>query len=133
MVPRQISRKYTEEQSWKISDIKLDCDNDLNKEFLLKTLKLQKGEIYDYKAIKAGIDRIYGTGGFQNVYFDLADNDTGKTLNLHLLPQEERLQNIGFRVNTSEAAALLLNLTWKDYSRTFSLVSISTELSANLV
>jgi len=131
LVPRQISRKYTEEQSWKISDIKLDCRDDLNKEFLLKTLKLQKGENYDYKAIKAGIDRIYGTGGFQNVYFDLADNDTGKTLNLHLLPQEERLQNIGFRVNTSEAAALLLNLTWKDYSRTFSLVSISTELSAN--
>lgn len=129
--PRTISKKYTQIQNWHITDITLDCDDNLNKEFLLKTLRLEKGETYSYPDIKAGIDRIYGTGGFRNVHFDLTDNDTGKTLNVHLLPQEERSQNIGFRVNTTEAAALLLNVTWKNYSRTFSMVSISTELSAN--
>lgn len=129
--PRPVSREYTEEQRWKITEIKLACHDDLNKEFLLKTLNLETGGTYHYDDIKAGIDRLYGTGGFRNVYFDLADNETGKTLDLHLLLQEERSQNIGFRVNTTEAAALLLNATWKNYSRTFSLVSVSTELSAN--
>jgi NTE family protein len=129
--PNVISRRYTEGQKWRITKVRLDADEKLNRELLLKTLNLPEGETYDYQDIKAGIDRLYGSGGFKYVYFDLADNDTGKTLNLHLLLQEERSQNIGFRVNTTEAAALLLNATWKNYSRTFSLVSISTELSAN--
>ncbi|PTN09845.1 patatin-like phospholipase family protein [Mangrovibacterium marinum] len=129
--PRTLSRQYIEPQAWRITQIELACKDELNKEFLLKNLNLETGETYNYADIKAGIDRLYGTGGFRNIYFELADNEKGKTLQLHLTMQEERSQNIGFRVNTTEAAALLLNASWKNFSRTFSLVSVSTELSAN--
>ncbi|WP_163714787.1 patatin-like phospholipase family protein [Mangrovibacterium lignilyticum] len=129
--PGTISRRYVEEQRWRISKINLDCDNKLNQEFLLKIMNLPLDEQYNYADIKSAVDRLYGTKGFENVYFDLSDNPVGKTLNVHLTVQDERSQNIGFRVNTTEAAALLLNATWKNYSRTVSLLSISTELSAN--
>ena len=126
-----VSRKYVAESKWRITKINLNCDENLNKEFLEKIINLPTGERYSYQEIKEAVDRLYGTKGFEYVYFNLSDNANGKTLNLHLNAQNERSQNIGFRVNTTEAAALLLNATWKNYSGTFSLVSISTELSAN--
>ena len=126
-----VSRKYVGESKWRITKINLDCDEKLNKEFLEKIINLPTGERYSYEEIKEAVDRLYGTKGFEYVYFDLSDNGDGKVLNLHLHAQNERSQNIGFRVNTTDAAALLLNATWKNYSATFSLVSISTELSAN--
>ncbi|WP_170154634.1 patatin-like phospholipase family protein [Mangrovibacterium diazotrophicum] len=126
-----VSRMYVEDNKWRITKINLDCEEKLNDEFLAKIINLPLGERYSYQEIKEAVDRLYGTKGFDYVYFDLTDNDNGKTLNLHLHAQNERSQNIGFRVNTTEAAALLLNATWKNYSGTFSLISISTELSAN--
>ena len=128
---KPVSRGYVEKNRWYISNVKMDSNDKLNKEFLLKIMNLPLNESYEYQEIKSAVDRLYGTSGFDNVYFDLTDNPTGKTLNLHLKMREERSQNIGFRVNTSEAAALLLNATWKNYTHTFSLLSVSTELSAN--
>ncbi|WP_372775526.1 patatin-like phospholipase family protein [Mangrovibacterium sp.] len=129
--PRSVSRELVEQQKWFVSDIKLQSDKEMNRSFLEEIMNLPVDQRYDYADIKGAIDRLYGTGGFDHVYFELDDNENGKTLVLHLTPREARSQNIGFRVNTTEAAALLLNATWKDYSRTFSFLSVSTELSAN--
>jgi NTE family protein len=38
---------------------------------------------------------------------------------------------VGFKVNTTDAAALMLNLTSKNYGKRFGQISLSTELSAN--
>jgi len=131
LVRDSVSPEYVQTQKWRITDVNWVAAKGLNRDFLLKTMNLPLGEKYDYSEIKKAVDRLYGTGGFETVYFDFSDNDSGKTLNLHLVTREERSQNVGFRVNTTEAAALLLNATWKNYTRTFSLLSVSSELSAN--
>lgn len=129
--PEKLPASLTEPKSWRISKVNLDSNAKLNRDYLLSIFNLPEGEKYSYKEIKAAIDRLYGMGGFEQIYFDLEDHPEGKMLNLHLVMREERSQHVGFRVNTTEAAALLLNATWKNYSRTIGLFSASAELSAN--
>lgn len=125
------SRRFVEKTKWHITKVQFDCDNQINREFLLRRLNLPEGMDYDYFDIKRGIDQLYGSAGFEYIYFTLHDNPTGTTLQLHLQLKEQRSQYIGFRVNTTEAAALLLNATWKNYTKSIGLMSASAELSAN--
>ena len=132
LTPRKISRRLTTPNSWLIDRVEYQSDNRVNRDFLNKSLKLPLHHYYNYRDIKHSIDRLYGTGSFRNIYFYFTnDLSGGKVLHLVMSSRESRTQNIGFRVNTTDAAALLLNATWKNYSRTFGLLSLSTELSAN--
>ena len=131
LVQHDKSRDLVMPEKWKITDVRFHGVKEINKDFLKKTLDLQFPGSYSYDEIKNSVDRLYGTGGFDKVYFSLNDNAKGKTLNLHISTTEVRSQNIGFKVNTTDAAALMLNATWKDYSRTIGFFSVSAELSAN--
>jgi len=131
LVQHDKSRALVIPKKWKITNVRFIGVKEVNKEFLKKTLNLQFPGNYSYDEIKNSVDRLYGTGGFDKVYFSLSDNADGKTLNLHISSKEVRSQSIGFKVNTTDAAALLLNATWKDYSRTIGFFSVSAELSAN--
>lgn len=129
--PNRLQGRLNGPENWYIRKINIESTKKVNKDFLLEILNLPEKANYSYADIKAAIDRLYGMGGFDQIYFDLEDYPEGKTLNLHLTVREERSQNVGFRVNTTEAAALLLNANWKNYAKTVGLFSISAELSAN--
>ncbi len=105
------------------------CDQ--NEMFFQKILKLQIPGIYSYSEIKNAINRLYGFGGFDKIYFSLSDVPGGKVLNLHIITKTDISQNIGFKGNTTDAAALLLNITMKNYGHRIGFLSASTELSAN--
>lgn len=129
---RNKSRAFIAPEIWEINDIKLTGANHLNEAFLLKKLDLPVPGSYSYEEIKSAIDRIYGHGGFEKIYFMLNDHaDGGKTLELNITTEKEYSMNIGFSVNTTDAAALLLNVTRKNYSNIIGFYSASAELSAN--
>lgn len=128
---KDISQRYIKQNKWYITDIKFDCDQKYNDDYFTKIVDLPLNSTYNYNDIKAAIDRLYGLGGFKSVYFSLEESKEGKVLVFNMKSESTVRQSIGFRVNTTEIAALLLNLTWKDYSRSIGSVSLSTELSAN--
>ncbi|MFV0365548.1 MAG: patatin-like phospholipase family protein [Mangrovibacterium sp.] len=131
--PEKTSEKYIKKNEWKVSEIEFDCDKNYNYEFLSKVLNLPLNESYNYSEIKEAIDKLYGLGSFKSIYFNL-DQIEGKdeyTLVLHIKSEATTRQNIGLRVNTTDIASLLVNLTWKDYSKAIGYVSLSAELSAN--
>lgn len=129
--PDQKSREYVMPEKWHIDQIRFRGKSNLDKSFLSNTFGLTLPGNYTYQEIKDGIDRIYGFGGFEKIYFDFTDEENGKTLNLNIVPQKVTSQNIGFKVNTTDAAALLLNISKKDYGKQFGLLSANLELSAN--
>jgi len=132
LVPKKISRKFVAPDQWKITALHLTGAKHLNESFLKKRLSLPIPGDYSYDEIKNAIDRLYGYGGFDKIYFTLDDNlNGGKTLNLNLIAEKEFSLNIGFKVNTTDAAALLLNVRRKNYGNTLGLLSASAELSAN--
>ncbi len=131
LVPNQKSREYIMPEKWYIDNIRFRGNYKLDENFLKSMLGLTIPGNYSYKEIKNAIDRVYGFGGFERIYFDLTDNLQGKTLNLDITPKIVKSQNVGFKANTTDAAALMLNISRKNYGNRFSFFSANAELSAN--
>ena len=129
--PREKSRKLIKPDQWNITEINFDGNYHLDNDFLRKTLNLQIPGKYSSEDIKNAIDRIYGLGGFDRIYFSIADAENGKALNLKISTRKVFTQNIGFKANTTDAAAILINITRKNYRNVFGFLSGNVELSAN--
>lgn len=129
--PREKSRKMVKPDQWNITGLSFSGNYHLDNDFLKKTLNLEIPGNYSSDDIKMAIDRLYGLGGFERIYFNLTDNEKGKDLHLNITTQKVFTQNIGIKANTTDAAAILLNTTRKNYGNIFGLLSVSSELSVN--
>ena len=130
---KKISRKLISPEKWKITGIDFKGYTKINKDFIKKKMSLKLPGKYSYDEIKKAIDRIYGYGGFKKIYITLPPdtNNKGRILTLNITKEKKYTQNIGFKVNTTDAASLLLNFTHKNYANVFGYFSASAELSAN--
>jgi len=132
--PKTKSRDLIMPEKWKIVDLNFTGNKrGLSEAFLRKMLNFQLPGQYSYEDVKDAINHLYGCGGFNKIYFSLGDapDGDGKILNLHIITERDFTENIGFKVNTTDAAALLLNVTMKNYGHPIGYLSASTELSAN--
>lgn len=129
--PMQLSRTLVKTDKWHITDLTFTGNYHLELDFLRKTLGLEIPGNYSADDIKTAIEKLYGLGGFDRIYYNLIDTGNGETLNLNISTQEVYTQNIGFKANTTDAAAILLNTTRKNYKNVFGLLSASVELSVN--
>lgn len=129
--PRERSRKYISPDKWLITNISLSGKFNADATFLLKSIDMQIPGYYSSDDIKDVINQLYGYGIFDKIYFSLYDNDKGKTLNLNITEKNVVNQYVGFKVNTTDAAALMFNLTSKNFGKRFGILSASAELSAN--
>lgn len=128
---KKVPDSYVVAEKWPVTQLKFYGNRKLDIAFLRKNMVLEIPGTYSWQEIKNSIDRLYGLGGFEKIYFSLSDNPKGKTLNLHLKSRREFKYNLGFKANTTDAAALLLNTTLKNYGKVLGLLSVSAELSAN--
>jgi len=128
---RIIPKTYVAPQKWLITNFSLQGKFKIDAGFLLRSIDMKIPGYYSYDDILGVINQLYGYGIFDKIYFNLYDNGNGKTLNLNITEKNVITQYIGFKVNTTDAAALMLNLTSKNYGKRFGQISLSTELSAN--
>jgi NTE family protein len=131
LTQREYSREYVVDSKWQITDINFTGDYKLDKTFLKTKLNLELPGSYSGEQIKNAIDRLYGYGGFELVYYYLTANDKGKTLHLDITPRKVYSQRFGFKANTNDAAALFFNVTRRNYEKPVGYLSLSAELSAN--
>lgn len=128
---RNITKNYVSPPKWLITNFSLQGKFKIDAGFLLRSVDMKMPGYYSYDDILDVINQLYGYGIFDKIYFNLYDNPDGKTLNLNITEKSVTTQYVGFKVNTTDAAALMLNLTGKNYGKRFGQVSLSTELSAN--
>jgi NTE family protein len=129
--PRQLSKEFISPEKWYITNFSLTGKFKVDIGFLLRSVDMDLPGYYSYENIQDVINQLYGYGIFDKIYFNLDDNDKGKTLNLNINEKNVLTQNVGFKVNTTDAAALMLNITRKNYGKRFGQISASAELSAN--
>jgi len=125
------SRKLIKPDSWYITDLTFTGNYHLDEDFLRKTISLEIPGNFSSEEIKNAIDKLYGLGGFERIYYNLIDTENGKSLNFNITTRKVFTQNIGFKANTTDAAAILINTTRKNYRNVFGLLSASIELSVN--
>jgi NTE family protein len=129
--PRGLTEKYKSPEEWFITNFSLSGKFKIDAGFLLRSIDMSLPGYYSFSDIKGIINQLYGYGIFDKIYFNLYDNGTGKTLNLNITEKNSTTLNVGFKVNTTDAAALMMNITRKNYGKRFGQISASTELSAN--
>jgi NTE family protein len=131
LVPHANSVTYVKPDYWNITDLTFSGDLFWDDAFLRKRLNMKLPGNFSPEEIKSAIDRLYGLGGFDKIYYNLIDTENGKCLNLNIVSSNVLMQSIGFKINTTDAAAILFNVTRKNYKNKFGLQSASVELSAN--
>jgi len=125
------SKKMNMSEKWKICKIRFEGIDRHEEEGFRKMLNLELPGEYSYNDIKGGIDRLYGQGVFDKIYFGMTDNKDGKILTLFAKKKEVRFLNVGFDINTSDKVAIRLNGIWKNYSKWINIISVSAEISNN--
>jgi NTE family protein len=125
------SREWIKPDRWTITGLTFSGNYRLDEDFLRTTLNMEIPGNFSSEEIKSAIDRVYGLGGFDRIYYNLIDTEKGKLLNLNITTQKVFTQSVGFKANTTDAAAILINTTRKNYKNTFGLLSSSAELSVN--
>jgi NTE family protein len=129
--PTPTDRKLICPETWPVAKVTFHGNGHLDPDFLLKTMALETPGNYSAHEIQRAIQRLYGLGGLEKITFNMQDTISGKILNIHLKTRQVFTQNIGFRANTTDAAAILINMTRKNYRHIFGLLSSSAELSIN--
>jgi len=125
------SREFVKSERWHISDLNFSGNHPFGHDYLHKITNLETPGDFTTEEIKTAVDRIYGLGGFERIYFDLIDTEQGKVLNFNIKTKKVFTQNVGFKANTTDAAAILINTTRKNYTNLLGLLSFSAELSIN--
>lgn len=121
-------------KAWYIKDVVVEGCTNLCKSDIVKDMQIQLPNVLSYSDVKTAIDKLYGRENFEKIYFSLeanADSIHSKNLKLYVSEKKSYTQNIGFKVNTIDAASIMLNITRTDNSRRIKLLSVSAELSAN--
>lgn len=103
------SRELVKLDRWHITNLIFTGNYHLDSDFLRKTIALEPPGNFSSDEIKTTIDKLSGLGGFDRIYYNLIDIVNGETLNLNISPQEVFTENIGFKANTTDAAAILIN------------------------
>jgi NTE family protein len=125
------SRKLIMPERWLIKGITLSGKYSLDDKLLINTLSLEVPGSYSHDKIKDAIDKLYGYGSFSQIYYNLIEEPDGNILNLTLKGKRVAKLNIGAKLNSTDAMAVMLNATKKDYRRAIGLLSISAEISSN--
>ena len=126
-----ISKKLKMPEKYKICMIRFDGIDRSEEEEFINMLNLKLPGEYSYNDIKVGINRLYGQGVFDKIYFGMTDSKNGKILTLFAKKKEVRSINVGFNINTRDNVAILLNGVWKNYSKPINIISVNAEISNN--
>lgn len=125
--------KDTFQTKWLINKVHFKGNTAVPYYVLRNDMRLKLPDSLSAKDIKRAIDKAYGVEPLDKLFYSLAPDSSGDghSLTFHASERRSVTRNIGFRVNNVDAAAILLNMNARDYTKRFGLISGSVELSAN--
>ncbi len=119
-----------------VSTIVINQNDDSQTEWLLNKGKLQVGKLMSEKDINRAVDIYRGTGAFDDITYNLTENeqDTTKdsyTLTMNFKPTQPHIVGLGIRYDTEEGAAMLFNVGLNEKKLTGFKLGFNAKLSYN--
>lgn len=113
-----------------LKDVKVEGLKDVSNSLLLGKLNLDTAQNINLHDLQKGIDRIYGSGYFEQVNFQMKGKKE-KTLLLKVKERTTKRFNVGLHYDSDNNAAVLLNTTFRNKLRSGSRLSFDLKLSDN--
>ncbi len=98
----------------KIEKIQVIGQNKISEEFIIRKLDIDIDEILTYDKIAEGVEKVYGTGYFERVTYEVKDNMNNNDLIIKVVEKGTDFINVGLRYDSEQKASLLFNLTIKN-------------------
>jgi NTE family protein len=100
-----------EEDSVSIAGISFNGINESDANWLMRKAKLAENKRYSGKDVEAAIDVIYRTGAYKSLRYYLKGTQEPYNLLIDIEPGKLHQFNFGFKFDTEETAAMLLNVS----------------------
>lgn len=118
-----------------VSSIVINHEGNTQGEWLLNKGKLIIGEMMSEKDINRAVDVYRGTGAFDDITYNLTENEYDSldsyTLTMNFKPTQPHIVGLGIRYDTEEGAAMLFNVGLNEKRLTGYKVSLNARLSYN--
>ncbi len=118
-----------------VSSIIINQSDQQQTEWLLNKGKLRVGEMMSEKEINRAVDVYRGTGAFDDITYNLTENEQDTldsyTLTMNFKPTQPHIIGLGIRYDTEEGAAMLFNIGLNEKRLTGYKVSLNARLSYN--
>lgn len=128
---KEKSRDFVMSDKWLITDVAISGDFSMDEQLIRNKIPLEFPGLYSAEEIKNTIDRLYGIGSFSQIYYSFSGDPVNKILNLTLREKKVSKLNVGARLNSTDAMAVLLNITQRGSGKGHGLFSASVEISPN--
>ena len=115
-----------------ISDVTVSGNTSVTKRFILSKIKFKNPKYFSPQQIEAGIDRLYGTQNFKEVFFSLEPKDTSYVLNIHVNEKETKIDlRFGLHYDDDFGLGVLANISMRNQLMANSRFNIDVVLSEN--
>ena len=118
-----------------VNSIIINQSDQRQTEWLLNKGKLKVGEMMSEKDINRAVDVYRGTGAFDDITYNLTENEQDTldsyTLTMNFKPTQPHIIGLGIRYDTEEGAAMLFNVGLNEKRLTGYKVSLNARLSYN--
>lgn len=118
-----------------VNSIVINNSDERQTRWLLNKGKLQVGEMISEKDINRAVDVYRGTGAFDDITYNLTENEQDTlesyTLTMNFKPTQPHIVGLGIRYDTEEGAAMLFNVGLNEKRLTGYKVSLNARLSYN--
>jgi NTE family protein len=127
---KRVERKYSFNDEFTMNNFMVEGIGENTIDYLLDKSDFNFPDTYNFKKINKGITRLYGSDSFKKAYFKLL-NDNTKTFRLIIDEKNTNSMNAGFNFNSTDKAAILLNLTFRNELFKGTRFSFDAKLSTN--
>ena len=124
------NREYHFDDKFTLNNFSVEGISETTVEYLLDKSDFTFPKEYSLEEIDEGIKRLYGSGNFKSAYYQLLSK-SDKTFRLVVDEKTTSSLNAGFNFNSTDKAAILLNLTLRNELFRGTRFSFDAKLSTN--
>ncbi|MBN1501395.1 MAG: patatin-like phospholipase family protein [Spirochaetes bacterium] len=103
----------------------------LSEEFIIRKSNIKIDRKVNYADIQDGMEKIYGTGYFERVTYQVVNTGNKNNLQIRVVEKGTDFVNVGLRYDSEQKASLLFNLTVKNLLSQNSTLLLDAHLGEN--
>ena len=128
----QSNNIHGSKQIYKISSIEISGIQNITRDFIVTELKLDINQAVSISRIHEGVNRLYGTGFFETISYQLNESENGFVLDMEIKEKKANRVSAGLRFDTEREASVIFSTSLQNIFNTPSLTRANIRLGERI-